>query len=60
MPLDQSVNRIWKKMKHKNFIFSNGIDFIYDFFNLERKIKNNILSKSVQLLGKFYYQQNFY
>ena len=53
MPLDHSDNiEFEKKMKHKNFIFSNGIDFIFDFFNLKKKIKNNILSKSVQLLGK--------
>ena len=41
-----------KNLKHKNFIFSNGIDLIHEFFNIERKINNNILSKSVQFLGK--------
>ena len=41
-----------KKLKHKNFIFLNGIDFIHEFFNFERNLKSNILSKSVQLLGK--------
>ncbi len=41
-----------KKMKHKNYIFSNGIDFIYEFFNFETKINNSILSKSVKFLGK--------
>ena len=39
-------------LKHKNLIFSNGIDFIHEFFNFERKINNKFLSKSVQLLGK--------
>ena len=39
-------------MKHKNFIFSNGVDFIYEYFNFENKIKNNILSKTVKYLGK--------
>ncbi len=29
-----------------------GVDFIHKFFDIERKIKNNILSKSVQFLGK--------
>ena len=53
LELDSSVNvEFQKKLKHKNFIFSNGIDFIHEFFNLERKTKNNFLSKSVQLLGK--------
>ena len=41
-----------KKNKHKNYLFSNGIDFIYEFFNSENKIDSNILSKSVQLVGK--------
>ena len=27
-----------KKTKHMNFIFSNGVDFIYEFFNFDRKI----------------------
>ena len=39
-------------MKHKNFIFSNGIDLIYEFFNIERKTKSNILGKSVKFIGK--------
>ena len=50
--LDSSVSlEFQKKIKHKNFIFSNGIDLIHEFFNIERKIKNNILSKSVKLIG---------
>ena len=41
-----------KKTKHINFAFLNGIDFIHQFFNFERKTGNNFLSKSVQYLGK--------
>ena len=53
LPLDNSVCREFeKKVKHKNYLFSNGIDFIYEFFNFESKLKNNILSKSIQLLGE--------
>ena len=53
LPLDNSVNfEFEKKTKHKNFIFSNGIDFIYEYFNVEKKTSNNVLSKSVQLIGK--------
>ena len=53
LPLDSSVNNEFENsLKHKNFIFSNGIDLIHEFFNMERKIKNNILSKSVQFVGK--------
>ena len=41
-----------KKTKNKNFLFSNSIDLIYEFFNFENKINNNILSKSVKYFGK--------
>ena len=41
-----------KTSKHKNFIFSNGIDFIHEFFNFERKINSKFISRSVQFLGK--------
>ena len=40
-----------KKTKNKNFIFSNGVDFIYEFFNFEKKIKNNSLSNILKFLG---------
>ncbi len=41
-----------KKVRHKNFVFANGIDFVYEFFHLESKLKNSFFSKSVQFLGK--------
>ena len=51
--IDNSVNYDFEnKLKHKNFIFSNGIDFVHEFFNFERKMKSSFLSKSVQLLNK--------
>ncbi len=53
LPIDSLVNiEFEKKSKHKNFIFMNGIDFIHEFFNFESKIKNDILSKSVKIIGK--------
>ena len=53
LPLDSSVNEEFEnKSKHKNFLFSNGVDIIYEFFNLERKTNNNILSKSVKFISK--------
>ena len=53
LPLDSSVNQKFEKMKKtQNLIFSSGIDLIYEFFNVERKIKNHILSKTIQYLGK--------
>jgi len=53
LELDQSICQDFeKKTKHKNYLFSSGIDFVHEFFNLESKMKNTILSKSVQLIGK--------
>ena len=53
LDLDSSVNYEFEnRLKHKNFIFSNGIDMVHEFFNFERKINSNFLSKSVQLLNK--------
>ena len=53
LPIDSSINiQFEKKIKHMNYIFSNGIDFIHEFFNFERKFKNNFLSSSVKLLGE--------
>ena len=54
LPIDSSINQEFEnKTKHKNFIFSNSIDFIYELFNLERKSKNKIISKSIQKIGNY-------
>ena len=49
-----------KKTRHKNFIFSNGVDFIYEFFNLESRMNNPVLSKTVQVLGKNKFANNIF
>ena len=41
-----------KKIKGKNLIFSTGIDWIYEFFNFESKTKNELIGKSLSILGK--------
>ena len=52
LQLNGSVNEEFQKnTKHKNFIFSNGIDFIYEFFNYESKAKNNFLLNSLKYIG---------
>jgi len=52
LPLDKSVCfEFEKKTKHKNFIFSNGIDIIHELFNLERKTKVKFISKSIKMFG---------
>ena len=53
LELDSSICLDFEnKTKHKNFLFSSGIDLVYEFFNFERKINNPILSKSLKIIGK--------
>ena len=49
-----------KKIKHKNYLFSKGIDFIYEAFNFESKMNNSLLSSSVNILGKNKYMNKFF
>ena len=61
LDLDSSIFRDFeKKMKHKNFLFSNSIDLIYEIFKLESKINNPFLSKSIQFFGKKNYVNKFF
>ena len=41
-----------KKTKHSNFIFSSGVDFIYEFFNFDKKNNNTNLNKILKYVGK--------
>ena len=53
LPLDSTINSEFENyQKHKNFIFSSGIDLIHEFFNFERKTKNDFLSKSIKIINK--------
>ena len=53
LPIDSSINKEFEKnQKHKNYIFSTGIDVIHEFFNLERKTQNDFLSRSIQIINK--------
>ena len=53
LDLDKSICLDFEnKTKHKNFLFSMSIDFVYEFFNFESKINNSILSKSLKIIGK--------
>ena len=54
LSIDSSVNsEFQKKLRHKNFIFSNGIDLIHEIFNIERKMKSGFLSKSVRFISNY-------
>jgi 2-octaprenyl-6-methoxyphenol hydroxylase len=51
--LDSSIfEEFEKKTKHINFIFSNGVDSIFEFFNFDKKIKNQNLNKILKFFGK--------
>ncbi len=61
LDLDSSICKDFeKKIKHKNYLFSTGIDLVYEFFNFESKLDNSFLSKSVQLFGKNKYTNKFF
>ena len=51
--LDSSIlSEFEKETKNKNFIFSNSIDFIYELFNFDKKIKNKNFNKILKIVGK--------
>ncbi len=49
-----------KNVKHKNYLFSYGIDFIYEIFKLENKLDNKIISNSIKYFGKKKFINNFF
>ena len=52
LDLDSSICvEFENKNKHKNYIFSNGIDFIHEFFNLENRLNSNIVTKSIKFFA---------
>ena len=53
LEIDESICKDFQnKTKYKNFLFSSGIDLIYEFFNLESKMKNSIISRSAKFIGE--------
>ena len=53
MQLDSSIlNNFEKETKNKNFLFSNSIDFIYEVFNFDKKIRNKSFNKILKIIGK--------
>ena len=53
MQLDSSILVDFEnKTKNKNFLFSNSIDFIYEVFNFDKKIKNENFNKFLKIIGK--------
>ncbi len=61
LEVDNSIYEEFQNMtKHKNYLFSSGIDFVYEFFNFESKMNNNILSKSVRFIGRNKFLNRFF
>ena len=53
LSLDESVCTDFQdKTKSRNFIFSEGVDFIYESFNSKDRFKRNFIDRSVKLIGK--------
>ena len=53
LPLDKSVCMQFQKVaKSNNLVFSEGINFIYESFNFQNKIKANLIDKTIKLIGK--------
>ena len=53
LDIDYSICREFQKnSQDKNYLFSIGIDWIYELFNFERKTKSNLLSKSINKIGQ--------
>ena len=57
LPIDSSVNyEFQKQMRLKNLIFSHSIDLIHELFNIERKLKTDLLSKSIKTIEIILYK----
>jgi len=53
MQLDSAIlNDFEKKTKSKNFLFSSGIDFIYEIFNIEKQRNNISFNKILKTILK--------
>ena len=53
LDLDSSIcQEFQKNTQDKNYLFSVGIDCIYELFNFESKFEFNLLGKSINIIGK--------
>ena len=46
-----TLEEFQNRTKNKNYIFSNGVDFIYNFFNFDKQIKGKHLNNFLKYLG---------
>ena len=53
LPIDKSICvEFQNNTKSKNFVFSEGINFIYEYFNSKNKIGVNLIDSTARLIGK--------
>ena len=53
LPLDQNTCvEFQNNSRSENFVFSEGVDFIYECFNSENKFRNNLLDATIRYFGK--------
>ena len=61
MQLDSSIlSKFEKETKNKNFLFSNSIDFIYEVFNFDKKIRSKSFNKILKIIGKNKYLSGYF
>ena len=61
LDFDSSIcQEFQKKSQDKNYLFSTGIDCIYELFNFESRINSNLLSKSIKIIGKNKVMNSFF
>ena len=61
MQLDSSILADFEKeTRNKNFLFSNGIDFIYEVFNFDKKLKNKSFNNILKTIGKKKFLTNYF
>ena len=61
LDLDSSLcHEFQKETQDKNYIFSSGIDLIYELFNFESNINTKLISKIINVFGKNKYINSFF
>ncbi|MAV61954.1 MAG: ubiquinone biosynthesis protein UbiB [Candidatus Pelagibacter sp.] len=61
LPIDSTVCIDFQnKSKHLNFVFSSGIDWIYEFFKFDSNIKSNYSKKFFKIINKNKFLLNFF
>ena len=49
-----------KNIQDKNYIFSSGIDWIYELFNFESKMNTRLISRTINYIGKRKFINSFF